>query len=206
MNDLKNLRFECTRCGNCCTDKDTLVNLTYLDIIRIKKGLKLELKEILNLIGFYIYENKITNDDKEKMVIEPIETEKGLAFIALRKSSLGGCYFYNSTQKKCLIYNLRPMLCRTFPFTFGILNEKSNEDKNKIDLFYTEKGKHYCPGISDEAPLISVQKWKNLGQITLEELEKNYKVIKEWNDMVKIGKIMPLAKKFLLTIFKLDDS
>ena len=50
MKDLKKLRFACTRCGNCCTDKDTLVNLTFLDILRIKDGLKLDLKEVLDIL------------------------------------------------------------------------------------------------------------------------------------------------------------
>lgn len=206
MKNSKNLRFVCTKCGNCCTDKDTLVNLTYVDILRIKNGLKLDLKEVLNLLGFYIYEKKITNEDAKRMVITPIETEKGLAFVALRKNSLGGCYFYNSIKKKCLIYKLRPMFCRTFPFSFRLLDEKNKENDKKIEIGYTEKGKQYCPGISDEAPLINYEKWILFGEKTLEELEKNYKIIEEWNDMVKKGKIISTVKKFLLTIFKLDDS
>ncbi|MFX0020858.1 MAG: YkgJ family cysteine cluster protein [Candidatus Hermodarchaeota archaeon] len=202
---MKNLRFNCIKCGNCCTDKDTLVNLTYLDILKIKNGLKLDLNEVLNLLGFYIFDKKITKDERKRMVIAPIETEKGLAFVALRKNSLGGCYFYNSKNKKCLIYNLRPMLCRTFPFTFGILDEKKSQNKNKVKIFYTEKGKKYCPGISGESPLINIEDWKNLGKIALEELEKNFLLVKSWNESVEKGKITPTAKKFLLSIFNLEN-
>ena len=89
------LRFICTRCGNCCTDKDTLVNITYLDILRLKKGLKLDLKEIIDVIGFYVFDQKLTEGALEKMVISPIETEKGLAFTGLLKNNLGDCYFYD---------------------------------------------------------------------------------------------------------------
>jgi Fe-S-cluster containining protein len=205
MNDLKNLRFVCTRCGNCCTDKDTLVNLTYLDILKIRTGLKLDLKEVLNLLGFYIYEQKITADDRKRMVVAPIETEKGLAFVALRKNSLGGCYFYNSKENKCLVYNLRPMLCRTFPFTYDVINQNDNQFRNKLKVFFTEKGKQYCPGIGDESPLINIEEWINLGQVALEELEKNYELTKDWNDNVKKGKIIPSAKKYLLSIFNLEN-
>ncbi len=206
MNDLKNLRFICTRCGKCCTDKDTLVNLTYLDIIKIKNGLKLDLNELLNLVGFYIYNNKVTVDDKKRMVIPPIETEKGLAFVALRKSSLGGCYFYHSEEKRCLIYKLRPMFCRTFPFTFSISDEYDERNKKNLEIFLTEKGKQYCPGITGDSPLINIEKWKIIGQTALKELEKNYTVIENWNDSVEKGKIIPTAKKFLLSICNLENS
>jgi Fe-S-cluster containining protein len=205
MNDLKNLRFKCARCGNCCNDKDTLVNLTYLDILKIKKGLKLDFKEILNILGFYIYEKKLTLDDRKRMVIPPIKTEKGLAFIAIRKSSLGRCYFYNSQEKKCLIYKIRPMFCRTFPFTFNILDENSEKNKENIRIILTEKGRQYCPGISEDSPLIDIDEWKNLGQLILKELEKNCNLIEKWNKNVEEGKIIPSAKKFILSIFKLEN-
>ena len=171
MNDMKNLRFACIRCGNCCTNKDTLVNLTYLDILRIKNGLNLNVNEILDILGFYIFDKTITNEDKKRMITPPIITEKGLAFIGLLKSSLGSCYFYDSTNKKCLIYDLRPIFCHTFPFSFKYMENKKNQANNKIDIFYTEKGKQYCPGISKEAPLINYNYWIKLGKKTLEDLE-----------------------------------
>ncbi|MFX0038357.1 MAG: YkgJ family cysteine cluster protein [Promethearchaeota archaeon] len=200
---MQNLRFVCTRCGNCCTDKDTLVNLTYLDILRIKDGLKLDLEEMLDIVGFYIFDKTISEENEKRMVVSPIETERGLAFVALRKNSLGGCYFYNSINKKCLIYNIRPILCRTFPFSFRLLDEKNND--NNIQIIYTEKGKQYCPGIKNEAPLINYEEWIKLGKKTLEELKVNHKVIKEWNKKVKRGKIIPTTKKFLNILFKLND-
>jgi Fe-S-cluster containining protein len=205
MNDLENLRFACIRCGNCCTDKDTLVNLTYLDILRIKKELKLDINEVLDILGFYIFDKTLSSEDKKRMVFTPLETEKGLAFVALLKNSLGGCYFYKSENKKCLIYDLRPMLCRTFPFSFGLKDEKEVETNDKLKIIYTEKGKQYCPGIGTEAPLIDNEYWNKLGIKTLDDLKKNHKVIQKWNESVRKGIITPTAKKFLLTIFKLDD-
>ena len=202
---MKNLRFSCTRCGNCCTDKNTLVNLTYLDILRIKNGLNLDINEILDIIGFYIFDKPLTSEDKKRMIITPMETERGLAFIGLLKNSLGGCYFYNSKNKKCLIYELRPMFCQTFPFSFRLLDGKKDETNSKIDIFYTEKGKQYCPGIGNEAPFIDNDYWIKIGRKTLKALKQNYKVIKEWNKSVRKGKIIPTTKKFLITIFNLND-
>lgn len=205
MNNVEKLRFACTRCGNCCTDKNTLVNLTYLDILRIKNGLDLDINEVLEILGFFIFDKTLTDEDKKRMVIPPIETEKGLAFIALLKNTLGGCFFYNSTDNKCLIYDLRPMFCQTFPCTFSF--QLINDDKKEviINISYTEKGKQYCPGIGKEAPLIDQHRWIKLGKKALENLRKNYKVIQEWNESVKKENLNPTVKKFLLTIFKLDD-
>ena len=79
------LRFSCTRCGNCCSDKHTLVNVTYLDILRISKGLKLNIREILEIIGFYVFEGEQPQLIFKKMVLSPIETENGLSFTALKR-------------------------------------------------------------------------------------------------------------------------
>jgi hypothetical protein len=98
------------------------------------------------------------------------------------------------------------MFCRTFPFTFGIVDEDNNNTKNGIQISYTEKGKKYCPGISDESPQINIEKWNKLGKLTLKELVKNYKLTKDWNNKVKKGKIIPTVKKLLLTIFNLESS
>jgi len=199
MEKEKEFRFECTRCGKCCTDKNTLVNLTYLDILRIKNGLNLDLKEILEIVGFYIYEIKLTTKELNRMVISPLETEKGPAFIGLIKDKKGFCNFYDDKNSKCLIYALRPMFCRTFPFSFTY---SSNEKKREIEIFYTEKGKDYCPGISTEAPIINLDDWIELGNKTIKELNKNYLLIKQWNKSVKSGNIIPSIKTFLLNIFK----
>ncbi|NVM35873.1 MAG: YkgJ family cysteine cluster protein [Candidatus Lokiarchaeota archaeon] len=202
---MKYLRFTCIRCGNCCTDKNTLINLTYLDILRIKNGLDFDLNELLNILGFYTFDKPLTSEDKKRMTITPMETERKLAFIGLLKNSLGACYFYNSKDKRCLIYSLRPMFCRTFPFSFESLKNENDDTINAIDIFYTEKGKEYCPGIGNEAPLIEEDYWIELGRRTLEELKKNQKIIEQWNNSVKNGKITPTVKKFLLIISKITN-
>lgn len=201
---MKNLRFACIRCGNCCTDKNTLVNLTYFDILRIKNGLNLDINEVLDFLGFFVFSDKRNNVNKKKMVIEPIATEKGPAYIALLKNSLGGCYFYNSENKKCLIYKLRPNFCRTFPFSFKILGESKLDSESLINIFYTEKGKEFCPGIRKNAPLIDIDYWIRIGRKTLEELENNQKLIRKWNELVIKGKVYPTVKKFLLMVFELN--
>ena len=205
MTHMKHLTFTCIRCGKCCTDKNTLVTLTYLDILKIKNGLNLDLNELLDILGFYTFDKPVTSEDKKRMTLTPIETERGLAFIGLLKNSLGGCYFYNSKDKRCLIYSLRPMFCQTFPFSFGLLDKKNGDIIDAIDIFYTEKGKQYCSGIGNEASFINEDYWIELGRRTLLKLKKNHKIIEEWNNSVKNGKFIPTVKKFLLMIFKITD-
>ena len=199
------LRFECTQCGNCCTDKDTLVNVTYNDILRIKGGLNLTLDECLETLGFYIFEKEPLKEELKKMVIPPIETEKGLAFVGLKKNNEGICCFYNNKEKRCMIYRLRPNFCRTFPFSFKILLLGANRSEDKLEVYYTEKGKQYCPGISEEATPIDMEKWIQLGLRTIKDMNDNNVLLKKWNEAAKKGDISPNSRNFLLTIFNMED-
>jgi len=199
MTNSKNLRFECIRCGNCCTDKNTLVNLTYYDILRIKNGLDLNIQEILDSIGFYISKEKVSAENLHKMVIAPIETEKGLAFIGLLKNEKGYCHFYDEQKRKCLIYNLRPLFCRTFPFSFTF-------DRNNIDIIYTKKGLEYCSGISEEASFINLDYWIKLAKKVFNKLNKNNEIIKIWNDNIAKNKKIPSVKNFIKLVLSLDKA
>ena len=204
MVNLEELRFDCTRCGNCCTDKDTIVNITYLDILRLKTGLNLDLKEMLEIIGFYVFNKKVTEGTLDKMVVSPIESEKGLAFTGLLKNKLGECYFYDKKKSKCLIYNIRPMLCRTFPLSFSMSSDIGNKATGDIKLLYTEKAKKYCPGIGSDSPIIRFEYWIKIGRETLKELEKNHHFNENWNKSVKNGNILPNVKHYISTIYKIS--
>ncbi len=196
-------KFRCICCADCCSDKKTIVNVTYLDILRITKGLNLSFNEILEILGFYIYEKNVSNDFFKKMVIPPIITEKGNAFVGLLKKSTGAC-IYLDEEKKCKIYNLRPMFCRTFPFIFKLLNLRSSNSKISIQMFYTTKAKEYCKGISVDAPYISTKKWIKIGKKVLKELQDNNKFLEIWNTNVKKDRVKATAKKFIKTILKFD--
>jgi Fe-S-cluster containining protein len=139
------------------------------------------------------------------MVISPIETEKGLAFIGIIKNIEGECYFYDKKNLKCLIYNLRPVFCRTFPFSFGESNNEYTINKRKFEIFYTEKAKKYCPGINNDAPLIDIDYWFKLANKTFRELKDNYVFNENWNERVKNKEISPSAKNFMRRIFGIDE-
>jgi Fe-S-cluster containining protein len=204
MEESKDIRFECTHCGNCCIDKNTLVNLTYKDILRIKEGLKLNIDELLEIIGFYVFDKAPTEGELKKMVVPPIQTEKGLAFVGLKKLNDGSCYFFDIENKRCKMYDLRPNFCRTFPFSFRIIVKK-NGQANELELYYTNKSIEYCEGISKEAPLIDENEWLKLGKITINDLNDNNILIEKWNESVDKGIISQSAKNFLLTVINLND-
>ncbi len=206
MEKPKEFRFKCTRCGKCCTDKNTLVNVTQPDIMRIKNGLKLSLDEILEILGFYIFEKKPTPEELRKMVVPPIETERGMSFIGLKKKSKGTCYFYDNKDKKCLIYELRPTFCRTFPFSFRILIDREDKTRGKIEIYYTDKGLIFCEGIGTDVPLINEDEWIQVGKKTIEDMNFNNIIIEKWNNAVKNGQITPTARNFLLTLFNLEEN
>ncbi|MFX0018310.1 MAG: YkgJ family cysteine cluster protein [Candidatus Hermodarchaeota archaeon] len=184
-------RFECNRCGNCCTDSNTIVNITYIDIIRIKNGLSLTLNELIYVLAFYIFERELDEKDRKKMVISPVKTQKGFAFVGLLKKKTGECYFYDTKNKLCKIYNLRPTFCRTFPFSFKRIN------KNEIDIFYSKKGVEYCPGIGGDSRLINIEKYLKLGNDALKDIDLNEDIINRYNILVNGNKIQPSVKNYL---------
>lgn len=199
------LRFVCTRCGNCCKDKNTLVNVTYLDILRIIKGLKLNLSESLEIFGFYVFDKPLTSTNLKKMVISPVKTEKGLAFLALMKNSQGACCFYDQKQNGCLIYDLRPMICKSFPFTFNLPDNIKNTCKEDIKISYTEKAKKYCHGIDNDSPQVDDINLKELAQNALKELTDNDLFNRQWNKKVNDNRIFPSAKNFLRIIINMEN-
>jgi len=205
MEDKKEFRFKCVNCGHCCTDKNTLVNVTYKDILLIKNGLKLTIDESLETLGFYVFEKPPTNEELKKMVVPPIKTEGGLAFVGLLKNNSGGCIFYDYEKKRCKIYKLRPKFCRTFPFSFKIKLDKTDKDTKEIEIYLTDKGQEFCKGIKDDFPPIQEDDWIQLGKETIRNMKDNTILIEKWNETVHAGKIEASARNFLLTIINLDE-
>jgi Fe-S-cluster containining protein len=196
-------RFKCTKCGKCCSDPKTFINLTYLDILNLIKGLKLKKLEIMRYIGFYTFEGENPEAYMDKMVFSPIATEKGQAYIGLIRDNKSRCIFLDETNT-CKIYEYRPKICRSFPFTYLLVD--SNGIKSKLELIYTAKGIEYCPGISKKAPL--VKKKKILTNITkfLAEISADHKLIISWNEMVENKRIQPLAAKYIQGIIHMDQT
>jgi Fe-S-cluster containining protein len=86
------LRFECTRCGNCCTGAPGFVWVTPEEIAALAR-----------------------------LVDEPVENFKALYTRTasrgrtLRERANGDCVFFEH-GKGCTVYSERPRQCRTWPF------------------------------------------------------------------------------------------
>lgn len=199
--NLKVLRFSCTKCGKCCSDSKTFVNLTYQDIIRFHKGLKMDLKELMQVVGFYTFKDVNLEEFMAQMVYTPIETEKGLAYIGLIKDKDSRCVFLNE-DNKCKVHPYRPSICRSFPLTYLM-----SEDNKKISgtIGYTQKGIEYCPGIKKSSPIIKKKKMGQLLVQNLAEIAADGKMAEGWNNMVRTGQISPKAGKYVAAILLMDE-
>jgi Fe-S-cluster containining protein len=87
------IRFECQRCGACCTGDP--------GIIRISGP------EIRVLADFL----KMSTPDLTRIHLRPIASGFSIA-----EEANGNCRFYN---QGCRIYPVRPLQCRTYPFWFS---------------------------------------------------------------------------------------
>ena len=201
MNSEDQVKFACVRCGNCCKDPNTIVNLCYTDIIRIKINLDLDLDELLEIVGFYIFSDDLNEDVKKRLIIPPLETERGLSFIGLLKSKTGACIFYDGEKKKCKIYSIRPNFCRSFPFTFN-----SERNSETLTISITKKGNDYCLGLTPDAPPINKSQWFELGKNIIKDLQQNLRFTNHWNLLVRKQRIEPSAKEFLRKVLELKDA
>ncbi|MBN1215698.1 MAG: YkgJ family cysteine cluster protein [Candidatus Lokiarchaeota archaeon] len=197
LND-KQFRFECENCGRCCIDKETIVNITFFDIKRIYSKLKLTIDELIHILGFYIFDKPLSQDTLLKMVISPIITEKGFAFLGLRKLENNYCFFFDKEEKKCRIYEIRPDICRIFPFSFEY------KDKDVINIIYSKKAKQYCIGINNDAPTINKNKLKALALEFSKILKKNEEIISDWNNILSKKKRKLSIRDFIEYILKLE--
>src|SRR6185295_2455952 len=86
------LRFECTRCGNCCTGEPGYVWLNNKEIATIARLVELPKADFLAAY-----------------------TKMAPRGVTLREKPNGDCVFFDR-QRGCTIYENRPRQCRTWPF------------------------------------------------------------------------------------------
>ncbi len=86
------LRFECTRCGQCCTGAPGFVWLNEEEMLTIAEYVGMPLEEFLAV------HTRIARQQR-----------------TLREKANGDCVFYDASVG-CTIYEVRPRQCRTWPF------------------------------------------------------------------------------------------
>ena len=99
------IRFECRRCGACCTGDPGVVCVNAEEIADIAAYLGMSVSQVVG------------------MFLHPWENGH-----RIKEDGNGRCLFFTDG---CRIYSVRPMQCRTFPFWFA--NLRSESRWNKID-------------------------------------------------------------------------
>lgn len=108
--ELRNLRFRCTGCGNCC--KDPLLPLTDTDLARIVAHTGDSPSEIVR----WVDRSGIDMDDEPEAFVRLRQGKRVMVLAHNRR----GCR-YLGADNRCTIYTHRPIGCRVFPFdpSFG---------------------------------------------------------------------------------------
>ena len=118
------LRFECTGCGACCTGEPGYVWISIEEMMALAEFLDISLEEFRHR---YAYQ------------------EQGRW--SLRELPGGDCIFFDRQTRGCLIYEFRPVQCRTWPFWSSNLRRKSDWE-DTCDA---------CPG-AGQGPLVPLDK------------------------------------------------
>ncbi|HUT91660.1 MAG TPA: YkgJ family cysteine cluster protein [Thermoguttaceae bacterium] len=87
------LRFQCTGCGRCCTGAPGYVYVTKSEIKTLAAALGLEVSEF------------------EEAFVRPVGRRESLVELPN-----GDCVFYDNPSRRCRVYEVRPLQCRTWPF------------------------------------------------------------------------------------------
>lgn len=107
----------CSTCqARCCTGESGYIYITNPEIESISEFLALDIKDFMQQ---YLYKNAYKYSIKERKFGDSYE-----------------CAFYDRESNGCMIYEVRPLQCRTFPFW--------DYFKNRVDELKLE-----CPGVVD---------------------------------------------------------
>ncbi|MHA1943165.1 MAG: YkgJ family cysteine cluster protein [Candidatus Thorarchaeota archaeon] len=164
----ESILFECTKCGACCREESLLVTVTGRDLARISTILGLDASELIRAVDFYLVSGITSYDGLRDF--PALNTEKGPAYVALKKMENGDCVFLKDNL--CMIHTIRPVVCMSFPFVF-----QDAGDHRKWGL---SAMKHICPGLGS-GPEVIGSELIELADTVLENLVLFKEFGVEWN-------------------------
>ncbi|MCH9648760.1 MAG: YkgJ family cysteine cluster protein [Deltaproteobacteria bacterium] len=104
------LRFQCTRCGNCCTGAPGTVRVTDREIEALARRLDLE------------------DHQFRRLYTRPLMDGAN----SLKEKKQGDCVFWES-EKGCTVYPDRPRQCRTWPFWTAVVESQESWQEEAMD-------------------------------------------------------------------------
>ncbi len=104
------LRFQCSRCGNCCTGAPGTVRVTE--------------QEIEDLAGFLA----LKESHFRKLYTRPLTD----GATSLKEKPGGDCVFW-AQKGGCTVYRQRPRQCRTWPFWSSVVESPEAWEEEKVD-------------------------------------------------------------------------
>lgn len=121
----KGLRFSCKHdCDKCCRGEPGIILISEDDIENISTYLNISQYDFINNYSRLITDFFSINFGYIKKAY------------SIKETNSGSCIFLK--DKKCFIYQVRPLQCRAYPFWSSIIKtEKNWEDEKK-----------FCPGIN----------------------------------------------------------
>jgi hypothetical protein len=97
------IRFECTRCGRCCTGAPGEVRVTHAEIGALSDCLGIPVDQFI-----------------------PLYCRPAAGGLGLKERPDGSCVFYDGG---CRVYSARPSQCRTYPFWLKNLRSEEAWDQ-----------------------------------------------------------------------------
>ena len=187
--------FKCTRCDKCCASRGP-IPITMWD---------LELWARNNVLANFLPYLEIYNkpDGGSDLILKPLpppkkdgETdnvpEDPFSAVPIDELLEEKCPLYNIDQKKCLIYENRPLSCRTYPLEF---------DGNKYSVVDVD-----CPGIGEEGMTKEeLKEMRDTAKTMLYELTRMRIALPVLTQIISKTFMMDLMKQQMEAMSKMSD-
>lgn len=187
--------FKCTKCNKCCAARGP-IPITMWD---------LEFWARNNVLANFLPYLEIYNkpDGGSDLILKPLpppkkegeddaKPEDPFSPVPIEELLDEKCPLYNAEQKQCLIYENRPLSCRTYPLEF---------DGNKFSVVDVD-----CPGIGEEG--MSKEELKEMRETAknmLYELTRMRIALPVLNQLISKTFMMDLMKQQMEAMNKMSD-
>ncbi|MFB6128165.1 MAG: YkgJ family cysteine cluster protein [Halorhabdus sp.] len=134
---IETIGFECTRCGKCCRgiDEDHTATVFPEEVRTIQREGEHDWPEVARPMPF-----GLTEADDGTKTGETFEW-------ALQTDACGDCTFYDAESGACSIYDNRPLLCQTYPFSLSVDDGSAAESMGSVVDREGAVQAHECEGL-----------------------------------------------------------